>query len=80
MINAHVMTSSPTLTWGNVLIGLLFIILDAVLSLVFGLGIGGSLLIAAGRCILQLTVMGLILDKVFASQSIYGVIGIAREL
>ncbi|KAK8846652.1 hypothetical protein IAR55_005739 [Kwoniella newhampshirensis] len=68
---------SPTLTWFNVLIGLLFIIFDAVLSLILGLGIGSSLLVAAARCILQLSVMGLILDKVFASDNIWGVFGIA---
>lgn len=73
-------TSSPTLTWINVLIGLLFIIFDALLSLVLGLGIGASLVIAAVRSVVQLTIMGLVLDKVFASDSIWGVIGIACEL
>ncbi|WVR04324.1 hypothetical protein IAU60_001324 [Kwoniella sp. DSM 27419] len=71
------MVDSPTLSWTNVLIGLLFIVFDAVLSLILGLGIGGSLMVAAGRCILQLSVMALILDKVFASQNIWGVFGIA---
>ncbi|KAK4684718.1 UDP-glucose/iron transport system permease protein, partial [Tremellales sp. Uapishka_1] len=72
-----VASSSPTLTWVNVLIGFLFIVFDAVLSLVLGLGIGGSLIVAALRCILQLSVMGLILDSVFASDNIFGVFGIA---
>lgn len=72
--------SSPELTWLNVGIGLLFIIFDAVLSFALNLGIGGSLLVAAVRCVLQLTVMGLILDKVFASHNVWGVVGIAREL
>jgi ABC-type iron transport system FetAB permease component len=71
--------SSPTLAWINVLIGLLFIIFDALLSLVLGLGIGSSLVIAAIRSVVQLTIMGLVLDKVFASDTIWGVIGIARE-
>ncbi|WWC59062.1 uncharacterized protein I303_101609 [Kwoniella dejecticola CBS 10117] len=69
--------SSPNLTWVNVLIGLLFILFDSLLSLVLGLGIGGSLMVAAARCVLQLSIMGLILDKVFASNNIWGVIGIA---
>ncbi|WWD00178.1 hypothetical protein V866_007087 [Kwoniella sp. B9012] len=73
-------SSSPTLTWTNVLIGLLFILFDSLLSLVLGLGIGGSLMVAAGRCVLQLSVMGLILDKVFASNNIWGVFGIAALL
>jgi ABC-type iron transport system FetAB permease component len=65
---------SPTLSWTNVLIGLLFIAFDSILSLILGLGIGGSL-----RCVLQLTVMGLVLDKAFASQNVWSVVGIARE-
>ncbi|WWC67551.1 uncharacterized protein I206_101460 [Kwoniella pini CBS 10737] len=69
--------SSPTLTWLNVLIGFLFILFDSLLSLILGLGIGGSLIVAAARCILQLSIMGLILDKVFASNNIWGVFGIA---
>ena len=73
------MAESPTLTWTNVLIGLLFIVFDALLSLVLGLGVGGSLMVAALRCIVQLSIMGLVLDKVFASQNPWGVAGIARE-
>jgi ABC-type iron transport system FetAB permease component len=72
------MFADPTLGWTNVVIGLLFIAFDAVLSLVLGLGIGGSLVVAAARCVVQLTVMGLVLDKVFASQNVWGVAGIAR--
>lgn len=72
--------SSPHLTWTNVFIGLLFVIFDSVLSIILGLGIASSLLIAAVRCIIQLSVMGLVLDKVFASNNIWGVAGIAGEL
>ena len=68
------------LSWVNVAIGLGFIAFDAVLSLGLGLGIGGSLIVAATRCIVQLTVMGLVLDKVFAAQNVWGVAGIARTL
>jgi len=71
--------SSPHLTWLNVAIGLCFILFDAVLSLVLGLGIGGSLVVAAIRCVVQLSIMGLLLDKVFASDNVWGVVGIARE-
>lgn len=70
-------SSSANLTWANVAIGLAFIAFDAVLSLILGLGIGGSLIVAATRCIVQLTVMGLVLDKVFAAQNVWGVAGIA---
>ncbi|ORY25362.1 hypothetical protein BCR39DRAFT_544483 [Naematelia encephala] len=74
------MDSSPTLTWTNVLIGFLFILFDSALSLILGLGIGGSLVVAALRCIFQLTIMGLILDKVFASDNIWAVFGITLLL
>jgi ABC-type iron transport system FetAB permease component len=73
-------SSSANLTWANVAIGLAFIAFDAVLSLILGLGIGGSLIVAATRCIVQLTVMGLVLDKVFAAQNVVGVAGIACRL
>lgn len=72
--------ASPTLSWVNVGLGFLFIVFDAVLSASLGLGIGGSLLVAATRCVVQLSIMGLVLDKVFASQNIWGVVGIAGEL
>jgi ABC-type iron transport system FetAB permease component len=68
------------LTWLNVIIGLAFIAFDAVLSISLGLGIGSSLIVAAMRCVLQLSVMALILDKVFAANNIYGVLGIALLL
>jgi hypothetical protein len=73
------MVESPTLSWLNVGFGFLFILFDAILSATLGLGIGGSLVVAATRCVIQLSIMGLILDKVFASDNIWGVIGIARE-
>ena len=67
------------LSWVNVGFGFLFILFDAVLSLFLGLNIHTSLLVSAIRCVVQLTVMGLVLDNVFASQNVWGVIGIARE-
>jgi ABC-type iron transport system FetAB permease component len=73
------MIDSPTLSWLNVGFGFLFILFDAILSATLGLGIGGSLVVAATRCVIQLSIMGLVLDKVFASDNIWGVIGIARE-
>jgi hypothetical protein len=73
------MVDSPTLSWLNVGFSFLFILFDAILSATLGLGIGGSLVVAATRCVIQLSIMGLVLDKVFASDNIWGVIGIARE-
>lgn len=72
--------SSPHLTWTNVFIGFLFVIFDSVLSIILGLGIASSLLVAAVRCVIQLSIMGLVLGKVFASNNIWGVAGIAGKL
>lgn len=66
-----------TLTWNNVALGFGFIIFDAILSGLLGLGIGTQLIIAALRCILQLSIMGLVLGKVFESNNIWAVFGIA---
>ncbi len=68
---------APTLSWLNVAVGLAFIAFDALLSLVLGLRIGSSLVVAALRCVLQLSVMALLLDRVFAADSVWGVAGIA---
>jgi hypothetical protein len=69
--------SGPVLSWLNVTIAILFILLDAFISLILRLDIGTSLIVASGRCVIQLSLMGLVLDQVFASRSIWGVIGIA---
>ena len=78
-MHPSIMTQTPTLTWLNVGIGLLFIIFDAILSLILGLGIGTSLVVASIRCVVQLSIMGLVLDRVFASDNIWAVAGIARR-
>jgi ABC-type iron transport system FetAB permease component len=72
--------TSAQLTWSNVGLGFLFIVFDSVLSGVLGLGIGRSLIVAALRCVLQLSIMSLILGKVFACQNIFAVAGIALLL
>lgn len=68
--------SSPLLGWTNVGIGFCFVLLDVVLSRVLSLGISSSLLVASARCVVQLTIMGFYLEKVFASDNIWGVVGI----
>ncbi|KAG8861606.1 hypothetical protein FRB91_003729 [Serendipita sp. 411] len=64
------------LTWVNIAIGLLFLLLDASLSIFFQLGLSVSLLTAAARCVLQLTVMGFVLQRVFETNSPWAVAGI----
>ena len=65
------------LTWTNVAIGSSFIFADSIVSFALGLGIGGSLLTAAVRCVLQLSVTALVLQKVFEAENFWGVAGIA---
>ena len=69
--------SSTHLTWGNVGLAFSFILLDGVLSTTFGLGVGSSLLTAAVRCVVQLSVVALILQKVFETNNPLAVAGMA---
>ena len=61
--------STKDLTWSNVGLAFSFILFDGVLSTVFGLGVGSGLLTAAIRCVVQLSVVALILQKVFETQN-----------
>jgi hypothetical protein len=72
-------SQSSQLTPLNVALALTFIAFDSVLSITLGLGIASSLIVAASRCILQLSVMALVLGKVFATGNVYGVFGIAGK-
>ncbi|RUS33853.1 hypothetical protein BC938DRAFT_483526 [Jimgerdemannia flammicorona] len=53
------------LHWDNVGIASLFILVDGAISLWLGLRLEKSLFIAALRCIVQLTIMGYVLEDVF---------------
>lgn len=68
------------LGWNNVALAFSFILLDATISAVFGLAIGGSLLTAAIRCIVQLAVVASLLQKVFETDNPWAVAGIACKL
>lgn len=56
---------SNNLGWSNVALGLSFIIFNAFISGVLGLDVGGSLVTAALRCVLQLSLMALLLQRIF---------------
>lgn len=71
--------NTPILGWTNVGLGLLFILFDVIVSSVFGLGIGHSMLISAFRCVVQLGVVAILLQQVFATESPWAVAGIACE-
>jgi len=69
--------SNTNLNWGDVALAFSFIALDAVLSLLFGLKIGTSLVTAALRCVGQLALMALVLKSVFETKNPWAVAGIA---
>lgn len=58
----------PTLTWVNVAIASSFILINGLISLVLGLQLEKTLIIAAVRCLVQLTIMGYILEDVFKTR------------
>ena len=67
------------LTWSNVALALSFVAFDAVLSSVYRLGISSSLISAAVRCVIQLSVMALVLESIFKTKSPYAIAGLVRE-
>lgn len=60
---------SNNLTWANVGLGLSFVIFNAAVSGFLGLGVGTSLVTAAVRCVIQLSVMALILQRIFDTEN-----------
>ncbi|OSX57662.1 hypothetical protein POSPLADRAFT_1155665 [Postia placenta MAD-698-R-SB12] len=68
---------TANLSWGNVSLAFSFIVFDAIVSVSFGLGVGNGLVTAAVRCIIQLSVVALILQKIFETNNPIGVAGIA---
>jgi len=65
------------LTWLNVGVGFAFVAVDAMVSHGLGLGVGTSLVSAAVRCVVQLSIMGLVLQSVFETSSPWAVGGIS---
>jgi ABC-type iron transport system FetAB permease component len=72
-------TPTTELSWANVGLAFSFIALDALLSHVFGLRVGSSLVTAAVRCIIQLAIVAKLLHAVFETHNPWGVAAIARE-
>ncbi|KAG9314935.1 hypothetical protein JVU11DRAFT_4043 [Chiua virens] len=64
---------TTNLTWANVGLGLAFILFNAFLSNVLHLGVGSSLVVSAFRCIVQLAIMGLVLQRVFETNNPWAV-------
>jgi uncharacterized protein (TIGR00245 family) len=72
--------SSPDLQWSNVGFGFGFIVMNMVLSHVLNLQIGTSMVISALRCMVQLTFVATILERVFAAENLWTVAAIALLL
>jgi hypothetical protein len=70
-------TPIPTLEWTQVGIGLTFVAFSSIVSQAFHLRTGPPLVIAALRCIVQLTMMATVLQQVFTTKNSLGVAGIA---
>lgn len=68
---------TANLTWANVGLGLAFILFNAVVSSTLHLGVGRALVTSALRCVVQLAIMGLVLQRVFETNNPWAVGGIA---
>lgn len=73
------LSSGQELGWGHVALAFSFILFDALISRTFGLELGSSLIVAAIRCILQLSLVAVILQRVFETDRVWAVVGIACE-
>ncbi|KAI9296214.1 UPF0014-domain-containing protein [Neoconidiobolus thromboides FSU 785] len=62
-------SEDEVLTWYNVLYSIGFILFPIILSFILNLGLSLELIIAGLRCILQLTLMGTVLDQVLGTTS-----------
>ena len=72
--------SKTHLTWSSIALAFSFIASNVIVSLVLGLQIGGSLVVAAGRCVIQLALLALVLRSVYESNNPWVVAGIACTL
>ncbi|KAI0695365.1 UPF0014-domain-containing protein [Cytidiella melzeri] len=68
------------LGWENLVLAFSFIVLDAIISRIFGLELGNSLIVAAIRCIVQLSLVAVVLQQVFETDNPWAVAGIACML
>ncbi|KAH7928093.1 UPF0014-domain-containing protein [Leucogyrophana mollusca] len=70
-------TETTHLAWSNVGLAFSFILFNALISSSLNLGVGGSLVTAAVRCIVQLAIVALLLQRVFETHNPWAVAGIA---
>ncbi|KAI8866665.1 hypothetical protein GQ42DRAFT_103796, partial [Ramicandelaber brevisporus] len=68
------------LGWHNVIQASLLLFLNAGISVSFGLGLSTSLVIGAVRCVIQLTIMGQVLEEIFSTRNPFIVLAMAMTL
>lgn len=68
---------TPLLTYTDLLLGAVLVLINVVLSLMLNLGVGRALFIAACRAAAQLLLVGFILKYVFESSSPWLILGVA---
>ncbi|KAJ2148101.1 hypothetical protein IW142_001181 [Coemansia sp. RSA 564] len=68
------------ISWYNVGIAALLLGTNIALSMWFGLGLSTSLLISAARCVIQLTVLGLVLKEIFLTENPVYIFGMTLVL
>lgn len=73
------MDIEPTapLTEVNIFISALFLLTSCALSLGLGLDMAGDLFVAGLRSLVQLSVLGMIIDRIFAINTVYAVLGLS---
>ena len=72
--------ATPHISIANVGVGFSLLLLDICLSSYFQLGLSRDLLIAAARCVVQLSLLGVVLESVFSAQNPLAVVGLGTAL
>ncbi|KAJ2776783.1 hypothetical protein H4R18_005488 [Coemansia javaensis] len=70
----------PELTAANVAVAAVLLGLNVGLSVWLGLGMSRSVAVAAVRCVVQLTALGVVLDRIFSTESPVYIMGMAGTL
>ncbi|KAJ2406692.1 hypothetical protein J3F80_003282 [Coemansia sp. RSA 2526] len=73
-------SDQTTLSWSNVGIAALLLGFNVILSVWLGLGLSTSLIIAALRCVGQLTLLGMILKQIFLTENPIYIFGMTLVL
>ncbi|KAI7834842.1 UPF0014-domain-containing protein [Kickxella alabastrina] len=73
-------SGAPPLTWGNVALAASLLLINVGISSFMKLGLERPILVAGTRCFVQLTLLGLVLKRVFASNNPFIVLAISGVL